>query len=68
MVAEPVVLWSTGQVECIVVHHQGARSYEIRIVDHRRLVERRWFGRSEDAIAFTVEQGERFGATDIRPH
>ena len=64
MVAEPVVLWTAGQVECIVVHHPGACSYEIRILDHRRLLERRWFGRSEDALAFTMEQGARFGATD----
>jgi hypothetical protein len=65
MVAQPVVLWSAGRVECIALHHWEADSYEIQIVDNGKLVERRWFDRSEDATVFAAEQGARFGAPDI---
>ena len=65
MVAQPVVLWSAGAVECIVVHHPDADSYEVQIVEAGRVITRRWFDRSEDAATFVADQAVRFGASDI---
>ena len=52
-------------MQCIAVHHWNARSYEIQILEFGRLIERRWFDRAEEAMAFAVEQGARFGSPDV---
>ena len=52
-------------MQCIAVRHWDARSYEIQIVEFGRLIERRWFDRAKEAMAFAVEQGARFGSPDV---
>jgi len=54
-------------VECIVVHHWEARSYEIQILELGRLIERRWFARNEDAAVFAAEQAAKADAPIRRP-
>ena len=65
MLAQPVVMWTADSVQCIAVHHSDARSYEIQIVEFGRLIERRWFDRAQEAMAFAVDQGARFGSPDV---
>ena len=50
----PVVLWSSGPAECVVIHHWDTQSYEIQVLCDGRRVERRWFVTSEEAAAFAA--------------
>jgi hypothetical protein len=48
----PVELWRSGAVSCVVIHNQSMESYEIRVLEGGRVIERRWFISSEEAMAF----------------
>jgi hypothetical protein len=39
-------------MECAVIHHWPAQSYEIQVLEPGLVIERRWFVTSEEAAAF----------------
>ena len=65
MVAEPVVLWTDGPVQCVVLHHSQTRRYRVQIVVRGRVFIRRWFDRSEDAATYATELAAQFGASGV---
>jgi len=48
----PVELWRSGAASCVVIHNQSMESYEIRVLEGGRVIERRWFISGEEAMAF----------------
>jgi hypothetical protein len=48
----PVLLWRSGPMECVVVHHWHAQSYEIHVRESGLVIDRRWFVTSEEAASF----------------
>ncbi|HUR33107.1 MAG TPA: hypothetical protein VM032_04880, partial [Vicinamibacterales bacterium] len=62
-VREPVELWRSGPLVCVVVHHWDAQSFEIRVLHRDNIIERRWFDNSEDAAAFASERWRGLSAT-----
>ena len=52
----PGVLWQIGNVQCVVIHSSAAQSYEVRIMQAGRIIERRWFLDYEQAAHFAAQQ------------
>ena len=48
----PVLLWRSGAMECAVIHHWPAQSYEIQVLEHGLVIERWLFVTNEEAAAF----------------
>jgi hypothetical protein len=64
-VATKVTLWKARWVECVVVHHWDAQSYEIQIIEKGHVADRRWFDNPEDATEFAIQCAQGSGTDAI---
>ena len=63
----PAVLWRCGAVECVVVHHWNAQSYEIKVTQLQRTVVHRWFDNDREAAEFASALAREYGAYHLSP-
>lgn len=58
----PGVLWQIGNVQCVVIHSSAAQSYEVRITQASKVVERRWFSDYAHAAHFAEQKRRKYQA------